>query len=233
MSIDLGIYDLFSFIVPGLLYLYAFDELSRSIGWRYVDVNSWIVSGQMPNLIFLFPILVAAYIVGHLFDSVSQKFFNLFSYFDDNLEKNDYWYKHAIKDRYPKLNIQFVPKDRTVLFTLIRQRNIEMAKVLDGFSANSIMLRNIAFGLVLLSVVNFIFLFKTKVLDYLVAALIILVLSFLAILRSKKYKEWFNKDIFRASLEYGVSVEDVVGYSRGKNKIEANSLSKPSRRSSK
>ena len=229
MSIDLGIYDLFSFIIPGLLYLYAFNEFSRSIGWKFVDIISWVIPGQTPSLIFFIPILIGAYLAGHLLDLVSQIFFNLFPIFSDRLERNNYWYTHAIKDRYPSLNIQFSPKDRNLLFPLIRQRNIEMARVLDGYSANSIMFRNIAFGFFLLSTTNFVLLSKTKILDFLFVALIFLVLSLLSILSSKKYKEWFNKDVFRASLEYGVNIEDVVGYTRSKEKTESTSLTKRSK----
>ena len=124
-----------------------------------------------------------------------------------------------------------MPKDRNLLFPLIRQRNIEMARVLDGYSANSIMFRNIAFGLFLLSITNFVFLSKTQILNFLFVALIFLVLSLLSILNSKKYKEWFNKDVFRASLEYGVNIEDVVGYTRNKEKIKSTYLAKRSKRS--
>ena len=87
MSINLGIYDLFSFIIPGLLYLYAFNEFSRSIGWKFVDIISWAIPGQIPSLIFFIPILIGAYLAGHLLDRVSQIFFNLFPIFSDRLEK--------------------------------------------------------------------------------------------------------------------------------------------------
>lgn len=219
MSINLGIYDFFSFIVPGLLYLYAFNEISRSIGWKFVEISSWFVVGQTPSFLFFVPIFVGAYLLGHLLDPISQKFFDLFPKSSRRLEGKE-WYLNPIKGRYPNLSISFVPKDRTLLFALIRQRNIEMARILDSFSANSIMLRNTAFGFVFLSFANLILFFSAKDINHLIIALIAFVLCLLSIINSNQYREWFIKDIFRASLDYGVSVEEVVAYSLDKDKTK-------------
>jgi len=231
MSINLGIYDFFSFTVPGLLYLYAFNEFSRSIGWKYFDVYSWIASNPTPSFIFIALIFTVPYLIGHLMDPVSQKFLDAFSNFRSRSGKNN-WLMFSIKGRYPNLNIAFESKDRTLLFALIRQRNIEMARILDGFSSNSIMLRNTAFGLVLLFVANVILFISTKNLDCLFIALIALVLCLLSAINSIQYREWFVKDIFRASLEYGANIEDVVAYSKKKEeKTKPEHLIKKEKRS--
>lgn len=225
MSISLGIYDFFAFTVPGLLYLYALNEFSKSVGWKFVDIESWFVSGQTPSLVFLVPILVGAYLIGHLLEPISQKFFNFFPRFSDRYDRTE-WYMNSIKARYPKLKIKFELRDRTLLFALIRQRNIEMAKILDIFSANAIMLRNSALGFLILSVANTILFFSTNLLDQLFIALITFILCLLSIMNSNQYREWFVKDIFRASLEYGVNIEEVVSFTRDGRKVVNKSNSK-------
>ena len=132
MSINLGIYDFFSFTIPGLLYLYAFNELSRSIGWKFLDVYSWATSNPAPGFIFIVLIFSVAYLLGHLMDPISQKFLDIFSKLRKRSAKNN-WLMYSVKGRYPNLSITFESSDRTLLFALIRQRNIEMARILDNF----------------------------------------------------------------------------------------------------
>ena len=215
MSINLGMYDFFSFFIPGLLYLYAFNEFLGSVGWKYIDINSWIQSGQTPSIVFLIPLVIGAYIIGHLVDPIAQNFFNLIPRFGDREPIKAESLK-SVKDRYTNLDIQFEPRDWNVLFALIRQRNIEMARVLDKFSADSIMLRNIAFGLFVLSITNVVSFFSSGKWEFLVTATIILVLCLLSISNSVQFRKWFFKDIFRASLDYGVSIEEIVGFSKNK-----------------
>lgn len=215
MSIDLGIYDFFAYTLPGLLYLFAFNEFSKSINWKNVDFNSLVISGQELNIINIMVIFVGGYLVGHLMDTVSNKFFDLFSTRKTRSNRKN-WYMRSIKDRYPSLGVQFEPKDRTLLFALIRQRNIEMARILDNFSANNIMLRNVALGLFLLGIVQIIFFFRNGVLESLFLSIVFFLLFFLSKTRSDQYRGWFIKDVLRASLEYGTSVDEVVEFSRKK-----------------
>jgi len=231
MSINLGIYDFFSFTIPGLLYLYAFNEISRSIGWKFFDVYSWATSNPAPGFIFIVLIFSVAYLLGHLMDPISQMFLDTFSKLRKRSVKNN-WLMYSVKGRYPSLNISFESRDRTLLFALIRQRNIELARILDNFSSNSIMFRNVSFGLVFLLAANVILYISTKDTNRLFIALIALVLCFLSAANSLQYREWFVKDIFRASLEYGANVEDVVAYSKNKdNKSKPVRLNKKSKQS--
>ncbi len=121
MSINLGMYDFFSFFTPGLLYLYAFNEFAGSVGWKYLNINSWIQSGQTPSIVFFVPLVLGAYIIGHLVDPIAQNFFNLIPRFGDRGPIKAESLK-SVKDRYTNLDIQFEPRDWNVLFALIRQR---------------------------------------------------------------------------------------------------------------
>jgi len=41
MSIVISIYDIFAFTIPGLIYLFVFNELFRVFGYPNFDVVSW------------------------------------------------------------------------------------------------------------------------------------------------------------------------------------------------
>ena len=207
MSINFGIYDFFSYFVPGVLYIFVFNELLRSVKLDYIDINNLIQSNYSPSVFIFISTLVVAYVVGQLLDQIVRR---LFKRIPHPRIKRSWGGLRSVKERYPELSIQFESKDWTLLFALIRQRNPEMAKVLDSFSANNIMLRNISFGLILYSIIQFIFLFSTMKWKFLIYAVVMIVLSLLAYSKSEQYRLWFLKDIFRASLEYGVSIKDVI-----------------------
>ena len=211
MSITLGIYDFFSYIIPGLLYLYVFNELFRILGWKYIAINSWIQSGQTPSLIFLIPLLIVVFIVGHIFDPIAHKFYGLVSRFRHSPSISAKSLA-SVKNRYPNLKVQFESIDWSTLFVLIRVRNLEVSKYIDKFNADAIMLRNVAFGLLLLTIDYLLEFFSNGLWDELLIALITIILSTLALSRSNHFRLRFFKQIFRASLAYGKSLEEVIEY---------------------
>ena len=57
MSISLGIYDLFSYLIPGVLYLFVLNQFFRVIGWQSIDIASWLKPGQAPDFSLDDPVL--------------------------------------------------------------------------------------------------------------------------------------------------------------------------------
>ena len=123
----------------------------------------------------------------------------------------------SIKGRYPELNVQFHSKDWSTLFVLIRLRNLEVSKFIDKFNADAIMLRNIAFSLLLFSINCFVGFIINKQWYFFTIAVASIVLSILARSRSNDFRLRFFKHIYRASLEYGLSVKEVIEYNKNKN----------------
>ena len=215
MSITLGIYDFYSYIIPGLLYLYAINEFLRAINWKFINLASWLQLGQTPNLILLIAWLIIAFIVGHIFNPLAKDLFD-FVFRLRHRRGDSETSLMSIKDRYPDLKIQFGPKDWSTLFVLIRVRDLELSKFIDKFNADAIMLRNIAFGLVLLLITYFIEFFMTGAWIFLISAILALIFCSLAVSRSDDFRTRFFKHIYRASLEYGVSLKEVVEYNYNK-----------------
>jgi hypothetical protein len=113
MSISLSLYDVFSNIVPGLIYLFAINELLRAFGKSQVDLLQASTSGQTLLIILI------AFILGHLFTT--------FTY--------EGWYRLLIKphedkfalektsSRFPELEINFRPSHTELLLSIIQLRD--------------------------------------------------------------------------------------------------------------
>jgi len=209
MSINLGFYDFFSYLIPGLLYLYVFNEFLRGTGQKFVDIGIWLQSGQAPSLTVFIPILIGSYLVGHLLDPVAQRLFKIF-YHIRNPKKV---YAQALDDmkaHHPNLDIKFDPKDWNLLLNFIRHRNLEMAHILDKFNADAIMLVNIALGLFSLTLIQAGMFFSSNNWIYLINSAGVFILFLLSIFKCNQFRSWFFIGVFQAALEYGKDLEEVV-----------------------
>lgn len=213
MSVSLGIYDFFAYVIPGILYLFVFNESLRIFEIKFFDITLWIQSGQSFNLLLFIPVLIAAYVIGHIIDPLAYNFYHKFIYRLRHKKKIYEKQLQYLKEGYPKLNIQFNPKDWTILFTLLRERNTEITKVIDKYQADSMMLRNIALGTLLLTIVYFGKFLLTVFWVDLVISLGVLIISLLAINKSNQFRTWFYTAIFEASLGYGTNLKEVINYS--------------------
>ena len=215
MSINLGFYDFFSYLLPGFVYLYAVNDLLKALGLKHVDLANFMQAGQEPAFGLVALALFAAYIVGHIFDPLSLNFFFKFLFRIRNSQGATTISLNTIKERYPQLNIKYVPKDWEALLIVLRQRSFETAQSIDRFQADSIMLRNIAFGLLLMALANVIAFFTTMNAFYFLVALAELFACWMLASESFKFRIWFFTQIFEGSLIYGTSIEEVISYGKG------------------
>lgn len=220
MSITIGIYDLFAYTIPGLLYLYTIYCFFYRIGvitFGFSDIPD-LSSGM--GLFTVIILVIASHIVGHLFDfftlSFTARLSRRYETFDSGLQH--------IKKKYPDINIEFQPRNWSLLFTMLRKRNHEFTRIIDSYGANSIMMRNISFGLFLLSLIKIYELILNFSVTSLIIVLGLLLFCFISYRRSRMFHRWFFTHIFEASLDYGSSLKEVVAY--GKN-TSSTSLTKP------
>ena len=52
MSIAIGIYDLFSYLIPGALYLYLINDFLRVVGWQYIDLTKSVLQGMLRQVYY-------------------------------------------------------------------------------------------------------------------------------------------------------------------------------------
>src|SRR5574341_459412 len=217
MSVPLGLYDVFSYFIPGVLYLFTINELLRIVGWNFVDVVSWIKSESAPSTFIVFQIIVCAYVVGHILDPMANTFFLRIINRVRKLVPASEVALRWQRELHPKLDIKFEAQDWFLLYNLISQRNIEVARDIDKYQADSIMMRNIAFGSFLLFCVQIGGYFSAHKSIFLINGLVAVLVSIFAYLRSIEFRTWYFSRIFEASLEYGLSLEKVVKYNHEKN----------------
>lgn len=213
MSISIGIYDLFAYTIPGLFYLYVvYEWLSRLgiIHFNFTDIPDLSSGAGLLIAIFL---AVIAHLAGQFFDYFARLFvFRLLrprKISEVSLQK--------IKERHHNLDIQFEARDWSLLFTLLRQRQQDVSRTIDGFEANSIMLRNICLGLFLLALLQVLELRDNTTQENLFILLSIALLCLVTLARSHMFHRWFMNGIFEASLNYGNSLEEVVAFQKAKD----------------
>ncbi len=205
----LGFYNFLSYIIPGLLYLYVINEFFRLLQWRSVDVSVLFQSGQSaPGLLTLVVILLAGFVVSQLLEPIAKFIFHKL------LARKDIAITgfELFREKNKSLKINFKPSDFELLFTIIRQRNSEISRPIEQFQAQSLMFRNLSFGLLLFSALEFISYFEFRSVEYIVVSVVALWMCWIAHQRSNKFRIWFFERIFEASMDYGSSLEEVVAY---------------------
>ena len=220
MSINLGLYDFFSFLIPGLLYMFAFGKLLVDLGWNYSEAIPW-ETVDFSNIIIILPVVAFAYIVGHVMDVVANGVFvRAIRRMRNRSNKTVSAEVKALaiqKEVHPNLDIKFSEKDWFLLFNLIGQRNITLSQYIDKYQADSIMLRNISFGSFLLAIFQVVGDVGSSASSSLAIVFLSLVFSIVTYLKSEDFRMWFFSSIFEASLEYGLSLEEVVKYNHMKH----------------
>lgn len=218
MSVSIGIFDLYSFMIPGLLYLFVLNETARVMKLGYFDFsqlkdNLWLGVG----------ILAIAYIFGHTLSSLTFRiWFRLFY----RHERSQRAYE-KFKESNPDVNYRH--ESWGILMAVIRRDNPDIAQRIEKNIVDAIMFRNVSFGFMLFAVVQLITGFSTVFSVTIIAAIILAsLMSGLAIRQSNKYDSWFFNSIFEHAITFGRTTEEVTSALKP-DKLEK----KPAQRKSK
>jgi hypothetical protein len=213
----LGIYDVFSYAIPGILYLFTINEGLQLLRLPFVDISQLNSSSHLVLLALL------SFLVGHLFDFVSHHVWYRRFYPRESQERAYSYFK-----AHSGLEPDFDPAQWAVLLSVIRHDNMEICNTIDKNKATSIMLRNVSFASFLLAIV---FAFSAFVsgfsLVYLLGAIATLVGSFVSLRRSDNFNLWFYGLIYQQSLVYGSSLKEVLDNSRSQKTRDEKPARKP------
>jgi len=202
MNIRLGVYEIFSRIVPGGLYLAATGQLLIILGlWKF-DLESV----NNISLIASIGLLLSAYTIGGAFDRLALGWFRLFAKRGTHT-RTFANFKQSYQDRW---EIDFNDGDWSILLAYIRTKNLELASEIDRHNAVSIMLRNVSLGLLFLGVNSLIQFLILGNWIYIFVVLILVGISFLIILEAKKFREMFYDSIFQTILAYRINLESAI-----------------------
>lgn len=202
MNLRLGIYEIFSRIVPGGVYMAAIAQLLSVLGLLVID---WQALNDV-SLIASFGLVVLAYVVGGALNPYSFIWLRLFGNKGVSTVS-----LAAFKQRYrAQWEIDVDDKDWPVLLAFLRTKNLELTGDIERQNAISIMLRNVSFGLGMMAV-NFVVAFVLyRTLPNLFAAVILLVVSILVVRESTKFRRWFYDGIFETTLAYRIELEKLI-----------------------
>jgi hypothetical protein len=218
MSITIGIYDLFAYTIPGFLYIYVLYAYLIRFGPKFGPLKTPPLPDGYGLLIFVL-LLVSAHLLGHLLDYFAQRFvFRILRRRSDSERA-----LHELKQRYPDVDIRFQAVDWNLLFTLLRERSQDHTRVIDSFEANSIMLRNICFGLLWLGILQIFALVDSFSVLRMIFFAGTMTLVFVAQQRSRMFHRWFIVEIFEASLNFGSDLNEVV-YHRNIDETDLKSI---------
>lgn len=208
MNIRLGIYEIFSRIVPGGVYMAAIILLLNTGGLLPVDLWTTLSDPKLERLwlIILLGIVVAAYVVGGALNPLSFLMLRIFKLKGVSAQTLAA-FKHK-RQRHWEIDLE--DRDWPVLLAYLRVKNLELAADIERQNAISIMLRNVSMGLGLIGF-NFLveFLQAHLTLD-IVLAVITFMLSALSLREAVKFRRWFYEAIFDTILAYRIDLEKII-----------------------
>ncbi len=215
MIIPLGVYDFFSYTIPGLLYLFVAYQVANIL--RILDLFSFNLadlsdlSSPIAILVGVFT-AVTAYILGYLMDfsRIRKRWENFF---------RDANFNEKIKNKYDlleeKVDQEFSINYSYLLFSKIKKQYPGLTSDIEKYKAISIMLRNLSFGFLLLSVAQIAYI---CILEFPIFYIILTILFFsfarIAGRQSNYYNIWFFASIYQASITETVKPKKLLSLSK-------------------
>lgn len=205
MNIQLGIYELFSTIIPGCVYLVSITQILIMSGVLKLEKLDMAVIADMSFILAVF-FLLAAYLLGVILSPFGLFWYKRFKIKDQSVASlKEFKLRHQ-----GRWNIDFEDGDWHVLLAFIRSKNLDLARENERHLAGSIMLRNISFGFLLLAIINFVQSGLAWNLCFLLAGGGLLILAWITIGESKKFRRWYYDSILSSVLAYRVSLEQSI-----------------------
>jgi hypothetical protein len=203
MSISIGIYDFFSYTLPGgfglLVALYS--------GLIFGLIQPGDEPGGQSWLLGLVIFVGTAYLVGLLLDQPARLWSRLFR--EHDLSHNCL---EEARKMWPQAELRFSEKEWPVVLAFLKQANPERAAEIERQNAINLMLRSVSFVLLLLAIVQTLyFAVVSPVIWNLLFALLFLGLSVLAGRESTVFARMYFRQAYLAVLALGLEVGQVVG----------------------
>lgn len=206
MSLTLGIYDIFSYMLPGGLYLFIFFY---AFGW-VKDIQQ-AGSGFLEGILFL----GSAYVIGVLFDPLAVKMWYYRFFAPRDLHFNAL---ENLKQSNANLDIKFNEKQWAVIMSYITIHDGESSKV-ERYSTLKIMLRNISFGLLIFSVLQLILFFNNQLnLINIIICISSLLFSVVAGIEARKFDQWAISKTFETFVAQAIDPKSFVKVKTNKRK---------------
>lgn len=188
MSIKLGIYDFFAYMIPGGIAIAAF---------LFVLINRFGLIIDFTQLsathILLFGIL--SYLSGYVVDAISGRMWLDFFHPKNLFEKTI----NEFNERNPSIKVSLKEMDWYIVFTYIKKQSIDIADTIDKLNAQSKMLKNSGFGAVIFSIIFLVEFFSSKYhVNNLLLSIACLVVAIILAKQAVKFRSWFYVSIYQS-----------------------------------
>lgn len=202
MNLRLGIYDIFSRMVPGVFYIFVIINFTNIIGWTKI---TWTNFGEI-KLIPALIILVASYIIGVALDLFGAAWHRLFKKrgMSDRVLK-EFKLRHS-----PSWKFEFTDKEWTLLLSYIRIQNSEIADEISRHNAQCIMLRNVSLGSMMLAIIEIIQFVRVPNLTIITLAVVLVALSIMLGIQARTLRGYYYRDIFESVIAYRINLEERI-----------------------
>jgi len=199
MNIRLGIYEIFSRIVPGGVYLLAVVQLLVTLGVLTLDLQAL----NDISLIASLGLVVAAYVMGGALNPFSFVWLRLF-----RVKGASEAALKAFKQKYEgDWEIDIEDKDWPILLAILRSKDLELAGEIERHNALSIMMRNVSLGMGMMAgnfVAGF---FLSRNTQDIFASIIIFLLALLVLRESAKFRRWYYDAVIETVFAYRIDLE--------------------------
>ncbi|HLF89012.1 MAG TPA: hypothetical protein VI451_08720 [Anaerolineales bacterium] len=202
MNIRLGIYEIFSRIIPGGVYLAALAQLVSVTGLYPLD---WTMFNNL-SLISSAAMVVAAYLLGGVLDRLAIFWFLIFKPrgMSGRVLQS---FKQKHQERW---EMDFEDEEWGTLLAFIRIKHLDVANEIDRHNALSIMLRNVSLGFLFLVANQVIEFFSTIQIPHLILGLVLVIVSILLVIEARRFREFFYTTIYETILAYRINLEDRI-----------------------
>jgi hypothetical protein len=215
MSFTVGIFDLFSYVVPGILYVFVINEVLKLTGMSQLDLF------QIKEASMLALVVVIAYIASMLLARLAKRWYRLWI-----RKAMDAEALHYLRTHHPDIRIEFQPEEWAFIFSALKQDYLELSNQLDREKALSQMLQNLSLGFSLLFLLEIFYVFYFHNASYLLACAGALAASASAMNGSRSFNMWYYREVFEQGLLYGNSLEALLSKVRSKQADEPTSKTK-------
>ena len=200
MSITLGLYDIFAYLVPGVLFLYILNEFLALLHLATIDVN------KLANPIYAILMLIVAYFTGSMLYILFDRL-----WYDRMYRKIRQTALDDVKQRCPEIMIQYSVDSAGTLAEILRIRNYQALHDAERHKVNSIMMRNLSlclsFYVLLQAISAVVYQAWIPFLPFGVVAIIFIPLTYRL---AKWYDRWHYRAIFSEALSYGPDLKSFL-----------------------
>lgn len=202
MSIKYSLYDLYTFLIPGIIYFYTINESLALFNLPNFELS------KLSNLAYLILWILATYLLGHAFFAIGFKY--LYRGRSDRIPQEAL---ESFKSWNPKFNIEFDVDDEPQLYAILKMRDIPSVafEPIQRARVNHQMFLNSFQGLLLLGILQVAqFISKGFMIYHLVIGIMVLILSWIFYSYSWGWHKFYYYALYRSALVYGNSLEKVL-----------------------